>query len=270
MAIGGSAAFTKVIVMDASLSDEEMEGEIGLQAADHLPYPSTEASIDFEVLHLSERDPTQVEVLLAACRRDDAELREAAAMIGGFRARVLDIEPFALARALNLLQTGFDGRSDIAIFDIGANSTALSVFVDDKLVHTREQAFGGRMLTQEIQRHCGMSAAEAETAGRRGEAADEPVLSRFRDALLDQMTRALQFFYSANPSEHVDQVFLAGGVAAMPLLADQAAHMLGTPVIVADPFADVVPGDTVDASELTEIAPAFTLACGLALREFER
>ncbi len=270
MAIGGPAAFTKVVVMDASLSDEEMEGEIALQATDHLPYPSAEASIDFEVLHLSERDPTRVEVLLAACRRDDAELLQAAIESGGLRARILDIEAFATARALNRLQPGFDRRSDMAIFDIGANWTTLFVFVDDKLVHTREQAFGGRLLTQEIERHCGISAAQAESAGRRGEVPDESILSRFRDAVLDQITRALQFFYSANPAEHVDQVFLAGGVAAMPLLADQAAHMLGSPVVVADPFADLVPGDGVDASELTEIAPAFTLACGLALRGFER
>ena len=270
MAIGGSAAFTKVIVMDASLSDDEMEGEIALQAADHLPYPSAEALIDFEVLHLSERDPTQVEVLLAACRRDDAQLLEAATAMGGFKARVLDIEAFAIARALNRLQPDFDARSDIAIFDIGADSTTLSVFVDDKLAHTREEAFGARSLTEEMLRHCGTSVEEAETTGSLVEAADESILSRFRDAVLEQMTRALQFFYSANPSERVDQVFLAGGVATLPSLADQAAHLLGMPVVIADPLADMVLGDTVDALELTRDAPEFTLACGLALRTFER
>ena len=270
VAIGGSAAFTKVIIMDASLSDDEMEGEIALQAADHLPYPSAEALIDFEVLHLSERDPTQVEVLLAACRRDDAELLEAATAMGGFRARVLDIEAFAIARALNRLQPDFDARSDIAIFDIGADSSTLSVFVDDKLAHTREEAFGARSLTEEMLRHCSMSVMEAETTGSFVEAADESILSRFRDAVLEQMTRALQFFYSANPSERVDQVFLAGGVATLPSLADQAAHLLGMPVVIADPLADMVLGDTVDALELTRDAPEFTLACGLALRTFER
>ena len=270
MAIGGPAAFTKVIVMDASLSDEEMEGEIALQAADHLPYPSADALVDFEVLHLSERDPTQVEVLLASCRRDDAQLLESAAATGGFRVRVLDIEALAMTRALNFLQPEFDGRSDIAIFDIGASSTTLSVVIDDKLVHMREQAFGGRLLTEEIDRHHGITAADAETAGRISKVEDESILTRFRDAVLDQMTRALQFFYSANPSEHVDQVFLAGGVAAMPFLADQASHMLGTPVVVADPFAGMVLGEAADATALTRDAPAFMLACGLALRGVER
>ena len=255
--------------MDASLSDEEMEGEIALQAADHLPYPFAEAMIDFEVLHLNERDPTQVEVLFAACRREHAQLLESAIAIGGFRARILDLEAFAIARALHHLQTDFDDRSDFAMFDIGANSTTLSVYLDGQLAHAREQGFGGGLLTQQIQRRCDMSDADAESAIRRGEMVDESVLSNFRDAVLDQMTRALQFFYSANPADHVGQVFLAGGVAAMPSLADQAARMLGTRVIVADPFADMVPGDRVDASELTERAPGYTLACGLALREFD-
>ena len=273
VAIGGPAAFTKVIAMDASLSDEEMEGEIALQASEHLPYPSADALIDFEVLHLSERDPTQVEVLLAACRRDDAQLLESAAATGGFRVRVLDIEAFAMARALNSLQHGFDGRSVIAIFDIGASSTTLSVVIDDKLAHMREQAFGGRLLTEltkKIDRHHGTSVADGETAARISEVEDESILSRFREAVLDQMTRSLQFFYSANPSEHVDQVFLAGGVAAMPFLADQASHMLGTPVVVANPFAGMVLGEAADASALTRDAPAFMLACGLALRGVER
>ena len=269
MAIGGSAAFTKVIDMDASLSDEEMEGEIALQASDHLPYPADAAAIDFEVLHLSERDPTQVEVLLAACRRDDAELLETVVSMGGLKARVLEVEGFALARACERLQPGFGRAADTAIFDIGANSTTLSVVAGDKLVHAREAAFGGRLLTDEIQRHSAMPAADAELATRRAEPADETVLSKFRNALLEQMTRSLQFFYSANPSADLEQVLLTGGVAAMPLLADHASRMLGIAVAVGDPFADVAVPDSTNASELTSDAPAFMLACGLALRGLE-
>ena len=262
--------------MDASLSDEEMEGEIALQSADHLPYPFDTAATDFEVLHLSESDPTQVEVLLAACRREDAEMLEAAVSAGGLRARVLDVEAFAMARAFELLQPASGSLTDSAIFDIGANSTTLSVLAGDNVVHARAAAFGGNALTEEIQRRYGMSAPEAEQATRRGEVADETILSEFRNAVLDQMARSLQFFYTANPSEHVDRVFLAGGVAAMPALADDAARSLGMPVVVADPFADVtLPADarapTPDlAPDLTKDAPAFMLACGLALRELEQ
>ena len=264
MAIGGSAAFTKVIEMDASLSDEEMEGEISLQAADHLPYSPDTAAIDFEVLHLSERDPTQVEVLLAACRREDAKLLETAVSMGGLTARVLDVEGLALARACEQLQPGFGSAPDTAIFDIGAHSTTLSVLAGDKLVHAREAAFGGRLLTEEMQRHTGMSAAEADLATRRVESADEAILSKFRNALLEQLTRSLQFFYSANPSANVERVLLAGGVAAMPELADHASRMLGIPAAAADPFADVVLPES--APDLANDAPAFMIACGLALR----
>ncbi len=253
VAIGGTAALTKVIEMDASLSDEEMESEIALQAADHLPYPPDAAAIDFEVLHLSERDPTRVEVLFAACRRDDAELLEDAVQLGGLKPRVLDIEAFAIARAFERLQPDFG--SDAAIFDIGATSTTLSVLHRDKVVHTREQAFGGMTLTEEIQGF--------------HEPANEPAFSRFRDKLLGQMARSLQFFYSANPSGSVDQVYLAGEVAAMPELAGHAVRALGVPVAVADPFAGVTVTDPANAPDLPENAPAFMLACGLALRAFE-
>ena len=286
VAIGAPAAFTKMIRMDASLSDQEMEGEIALQAADHLPYPVDTAAIDFEVLHLSESDPTQVEVLLAACRREDAELLEAAVAAGGLRARVLDVEAFAMARAFQMLQPAISSRSDVAIFDIGGNSTTLSVLAGDNVVHARAAAFGGNALTEALQRHYNLSAPEADLAKRRGqvagetagetademasEMANEKFHSEFRNAVLDQMTRSLQFFYSANPSEHVDRVLLAGGVAAMPALADEAARSLGMPVVVADPFADVILPADAPAPDLTDDAPAFMLACGLALRELER
>ncbi|MDE0452634.1 MAG: type IV pilus assembly protein PilM [Gammaproteobacteria bacterium] len=267
VAIGGTAALTKVIEMDASLSDEEMESEIALQASDHLPYPAEAAAIDFEVLHLSERDPTRVEVLFAACRRDDAELLEDAVELGGLKARVLDIEAFALARAFELLQPDFGSHA--AIFDIGASSTTLSVLNGDKLVHTREQASGGRMLTEEIQRHHGISATESARVTTRVEPPDEPIFSQFRNGLLDQMARALQFFYSANPSGRVDQVYLAGGVAAVPNLSGHAARVLGVPVAVADPFGGMTVPASTDTPDLAENAPAFMLACGLALRAFE-
>ena len=270
IAIGGTATFTKVIDMDASLSDEEMEGEIALQASDHLPFSAAEAAIDFEVLHLSERDPTQVEVMLAACRREEAELLAATVSIGGLKARVLEVEAFPLARAFEQLQPDDHGGADAAIFDIGANSTTLSVFVGDKLMHTRAETFGGKWLTEEIQRHHGISAVEADLANGLSNVADEMILSRLRDTVLEQMTRSLQFFYSTNPSEHVERVFLAGGVATMPALADHAAHALGTPVVVADPFADVILPEAVDALQLAQDSPALMLACGLALRGLEQ
>jgi type IV pilus assembly protein PilM len=67
--VAGSAVITKIIEMNAALSDSEMENQIVVEADQYIPYPLDEVSIDFESQELSERSPEMVEVLLAAVSR---------------------------------------------------------------------------------------------------------------------------------------------------------------------------------------------------------
>ena len=75
VAVAGSAVITKTIEMNAALSDTEMENQIVVEADQYIPYPLDEVSIDFERQGLSERSPDMVEVLLAACRRENVDAR---------------------------------------------------------------------------------------------------------------------------------------------------------------------------------------------------
>ena len=155
VAVAGSAVITKTIEMDASLNDDEMENQITVEADQYIPYPLDEVAIDFEVQGLSERNPDQVEVLLAACRKENVELREAVLDIGGLKPAVVDIEAHAMKRAFDLVKPQLGSNPDelvVAIIDIGATMTTLSVLADDKAIYTREQLFGGKQLTEEIQR----------------------------------------------------------------------------------------------------------------------
>ena len=86
VAVAGSAVITKTIELDGALSDEQMEAQITSEADQYIPYPLDEVAIDFEVQGRSERTEAQVEVLLAACRRENVEMREAALQPGGLKA----------------------------------------------------------------------------------------------------------------------------------------------------------------------------------------
>ncbi|MEM1228953.1 MAG: pilus assembly protein PilM [Pseudomonadota bacterium] len=275
VAVAGSAVITKTIEMDAQLNDSEMENQITVEADQYIPYPLDEVAIDFEIQGLSERNPDQVEVLLAACRKENVEMREASLELGGLKAAVVDIEAHSMKRAFDLVKPQLAGNPEdlvVAIIDIGATMTTLSVLADDKSIYTREQLFGGKQLTEEIQRRYSLSFEEAGLAKKQGGLPDdyeEEVLHPFKEAVLQQVTRSLQFFFSSSQYDDVDYIVLAGGTASIDGLADMIEAKLGTPTIIANPFVDMALAGKVDAGSLSNDAPALMIACGLAMRSFD-
>ncbi|MBL4614448.1 MAG: pilus assembly protein PilM, partial [Magnetovibrio sp.] len=90
-----------------------------------------------------------------------------------------------------------------------------------------------------------------------------------KEALIQQISRSLQFFFSSSQYNYVDQLVLAGGVAAMEGLRDEVEEKLGLPTMVANPFANMAVSNKVNAVSLAMDAPAMLIATGLALRSFE-
>jgi type IV pilus assembly protein PilM len=271
VAVSGSAVITKTIEMNASLSDSEMENQIVVEADQYIPYPLDEVSIDFERQKLSERSPDMVEVLLAACRRENVDARVTALELGGLTAKVVDIEAYAIERAFTLLaeQIGSEDEQTVAIIDIGSMMTTLNVILGGKTIYTREQMFGGNQLSEEVQRRFGLRATEAENAMKRGGLPEEyelEILAPFKEAVTQQISQTLQFFFSSSHYNEVDHVLLAGGVAAIEGLADQVQESLSTPVRIANPFANLVIGSKINKTMLKNDAPSLLIACGLAMR----
>ncbi len=273
-AVSGSSVITKVIEMPADLSDQAMETQIAIEADQYIPYPLEEVALDFEVIGPSENNPEQVDVLLAACRRENVDLRAEAITIAGLEPKVVDVEVFAVERAYQLLQQQLEdiGNQVVAIADIGSTMLTLSVLVDGKTVYTREQLFGGRQVTEEIQRRYGLSMEEAGQAKKHGGLPEDyvsEILEPFKEALVQQVARSLQFFFSSSQYSNVDQLVLAGGVAAMDGLRGEVEDKLGLPTLVANPMANMAVSDKVNAVALSNDAPAMLIAVGLAMRGLE-
>ncbi|TWE07636.1 type IV pilus assembly protein PilM [Pseudomonas sp. AG1028] len=275
VAVAGSAVITKTVEMEAGLSDDELENQLKLEADQYIPYPLEEVAIDFEVQGISPRNPDRVEVLLAACRKENVEVREAALALAGLTAKVVDVEAYALERAYELLVEQLGGAHDeltVAVVDIGATMTTLSVLHNGRTIYTREQLFGGRQLTEEIQRRYGLSVDEAGLAKKQGGLPDDyesEVLQPFKDALVQQVSRSLQFFFAAGQYNDVDYILLAGGTASIPDLDRLIQQKIGTQTLVANPFADMALSGKVNAGALASDAPALMIACGLAMRSFD-
>lgn len=273
-AVAGSAVITKIIPMPADLDENDMEAQVELEAVNYIPYPIEEVNLDFEVLGPMPNNPDSVQVLLAASRSENVELRQSALELGGLTAKVMDVEAFAVENAFALLAddlpTGRDGV--VALVDIGATMTTLNVLRAGRSLYSREQLFGGKQLTDEVMRRYGLTYEEAGQAKRQGglpETYEFEVLEPFKEAGVQQISRLLQFFYAGSEYNRVDQIVLAGGCASIVGLSEMVEEQLGVPTQVANPLAQMTLGPRVQAHALAQDAPALMIATGLALRSFD-
>ena len=271
MAVPASAVITKIITMPANLNENDMEGQIQLEADQYIPYALEEVNLDFEVLGPTEGNPETVDVLLAASRSENVDLRIGAADIAGLTADIIDIESYALENAYKLIEPNTEGRV-VAIIDVGATMTNINVVADNVLVYNREQPFGGKQLTEEIMRRYGLSYEEAGLAKKEGSLPDNyvpEVLEPFKETMAQQVHRFLQFFYAASQHNSVDQLVLAGGCAAIPGIDELIESRVGVETSIANPFANMAMSSRINQQRLSNDAPSLMIACGLALRSFD-
>ena len=273
-AVAGNSVITKLIPMPAELSEDELEAQVELEAANYIPYPIEEVNIDFAPVGPVPGAPESQHVLLVAARSEDVEARQSAIEIAGLEARVMDVEAFAIENAFELMRPSMQIPPGglVALVDIGASMTTLNILREDRSLYSREQVFGGRQLTDEIMRRYGLTYEEAGRAKRLGglpDSYEHEVLEPFRETLVQQVSRLLQFYYASSEYNRVDQIVLSGGCASILGIAQMVEEQLGVPTQVANPLAQMTLGPRVQAKALAQDAPALMIACGLALRSFD-
>ena len=270
-AVGGSAVITKVLTLPADLNEDDLEGQVQVEAAQFIPYPLDEISMDFHVV--GQRGTELADVIMAACRTESVSSVVSALEQAGLNARIIDVEAFAMARAAALLPALRQAGADLvtALFDIGSTSTTMVVLREGRIIYTREHSFGGRGLVDSVQQRYGLSAKEAELAIRSGDLpesfADE-IAPDFRNSVAVQIGRLLQYFYAGSEFSRVDQIIVSGGVSALPELAPAVSSEIGVPTFIGNPLADMARAGRVPARAIDE-GHSMMIACGLALRSFD-
>ena len=275
MAVPSGAVITKKIIVQAGLREDELELQVETEANQYIPFALDEVNLDFQLVGPAPSNPEEEEVLIAATRKEKVEDRVAVAESAGLKALVMDVESYAQQSALSLVTEQLpNGGKDqnIAVVDIGANVMNVTVLRNDQSVYTREKAFGGNQLTQDIVSRYGMSVEEAENAKRSGGLPDDfetEVLRPFMDNLSMEVQRALQFFFTSTQYNAVDQILLAGGSAVIPGLDEAVNTRTQVPTVVANPFAAMQTSPRIQLKRLMVDAPSMIVACGLAMRRFD-
>jgi len=275
LALPTAAAITKVIIVPAGLREEEMELQVETEANQYIPFALEEVNLDFQVLGPAPSGPEEVQVLIAASRKEKVEDRVAVCEAAGLKAVIMDVESYAMLASFNLIrkqlpQEGVD--QNVALVDVGANVMNITMLRNDQTVYTREQAFGGNQLTQDIMRQYGMSQEEAEAAKRSGglpENFESEVLRPFMENAALEVQRAMQFFFTSTQFNVVDHILLTGGSAVIPGLDEVVSNRTQVHTQIANPFASMAISPRIQAKKLASDAPSLMVACGLAMRRFD-
>jgi len=274
MALPASAVITKKIILPGGLSEQELEIQVETEANQYIPFSLDEVSLDFCVVGPSTTSAGDVEVLIAASRKEKVQDRQGLAEAAGLKPVIIDVESYAARLAASRLIANLpDAGQDrmVALFEVGASTTSMQVIRNDEVLYDRDQAFGGAQLTQLIVRQYGFSPEEAESKKRSGdlpEDYDAGVLRPFVDSMAQEVARALQFFFTSTPHNRVDHIMVAGGSAALPGLSEAITAQTSFPCALADPFEGMQFGDNVREKKVRREAPSYLTSCGLAMRRF--
>jgi type IV pilus assembly protein PilM len=275
LALPTAAVITKKIVCPAGLREEDLELQVESEANQYIPFALDEVNLDFQVLGPAPSGDAEVEVLIAASRKEKVEDRVAVAEAAGLKALVMDVESYAMQTAFELIrrQLPNDGRDqNTAVIDLGASIMNITVLRNDQAVYAREQAFGGNQLTQDIARHYGLSPEEAENAKRSGglpDSYDTEVLRPFMENAALEIQRAMQFFFTSTQFNSIEHILLTGGTSTLQGLEDMVSSRTRVNAMVANPFANMSISPRIQLKRLISDAPALMIACGLAMRRFD-
>ena len=274
MAMPQSAVITKKIILPGGLTDQDLEVQVETEANQYIPFSLDEVSLDFCVVGPSTTSQGDVEVLIAASRKEKVQDRQGLAEAAGLKPVIIDVESYASRLAAGRLISNLpnEGKDQmVALFEVGASTTSMQVIRNDEVLYDRDQAFGGAQLTQLIVRQYGFSPEEAESKKRSGELPDDyesGVLRPFVDSMAQEVARALQFFFTSTPHNRVDAIMVAGGSASLPGLSEAITTQTSFPCVLADPFQGMQFGDAVREKKVRREAPSYLTSCGLAMRRF--
>ena len=275
LALPAAAVITKKVILPAGQREEDLEFQVQGEANQYIPFTLEEVNIDFQVLGAAPSGPEEVEVLIAASRKEKIEDRVAAAQAAGLKPLVMDVESFATQTAFELIQGQIPEANDnqiYAIIDTGASVMRITLMHHGQSVYMREQQIGGNLLTQDIARQYGMPFEEAEMAKKTGslpEGYHQELLQPFVERISGEIARAFQFFFTSTQFNRIDHIVLAGGCANLPGLEERVAAQSQAHTVIANPFANMALSPRLKPRQLNQDAPALLIACGLAMRRFD-
>jgi len=270
--ISGHSVIIRKIMLSL-MTEEELEASIQWEAEQYIPFDLSEVNIDFQILGPDAKDPSQMNVMLVAAKKDYVDDFVSVFSEAGMDPVVMDIDCFATENTFNV-NYGFVEDEVVALVDMGASAVSVNVLKGDVSLFTRDIQAGGNLIREELQKRLGISSDHAELAklGSRAiddvdpEAIDE-VMADAVENLVQEVQRSLDFFAATSSDDKIVKIYLTGGVSKSTKVREALERILGISTEVVDPFRNIsVNSKEFDPEYLKAVGPMLSVATGLAMR----
>jgi type IV pilus assembly protein PilM len=272
--ISGHAVIVKKATF-AQMGEEELRGLIHDEAGKYLPFDDmATVDYDFQILGENPYNPSQMEVLIVAAKKEIIEGYTEAIQAAGLVPTIMDVDSFALE---TMYEENYDfDENDVAVLiNIGASITNLNALKGGASIFTRDFTLGGNSVTEALAANLGVPFEEAEKAKIEGVGDDEQTRATFRDGLIayadpicSEIERSVEYFRSTFGAENISKVLLSGGGALIPGMVADLGHRLGIETEIINPFKKIQLNNKVFKPGSVEgIGPIAAVGVGLALRK---
>ncbi|APG25405.1 type IV pilus assembly protein PilM [Syntrophotalea acetylenica] len=269
-AVSGNSVIIRKIKMP-TMTEVEAEAAIEWEAEQYIPFEIAEVNLDFQILGPDSQDPSNMDVVLVAAKKDFVNEYVAVFDEAGFSPLIMDIDCFALE---NAYQANYDQDEEVvALVNVGASSMNINILKNGTSVFTRDIQIGGNTFNQEIQKKLGLTGLEAEKVKLGASLPDvdsadiDNVLKETMDHLSQEIQRSLDFYSATSSDDRIQRVYLSGGVAKTAGCVESLQQRLGVDVELLDPFRQIhVDEKHFDMEFIHAVSPFFALGVGLATR----
>ncbi|HZL83519.1 MAG TPA: type IV pilus assembly protein PilM [Candidatus Deferrimicrobium sp.] len=286
--VSGQLVTVRQITVD-DIPRQPLDDIVKWEMEKHISYPIEDAVFDYQVLSRSHAGDGGIK---ANCLVAAAPLEIVNALVGVIRKTHLEpvfieVEPFAELRLVDYVsykRPDLDAKT-IVMVNIGSTTTSVNVADQSVIRLTRMIPFGGARISQAIASTLGITIERAEDlkresvnmdpqanleAGTEAERATSAALPII-DELVLEIRRSLNYYTTRFESDRPLHLILSGGTANLKGVADYIEMSTGFTVEINRLLLDVAKYDPSMFAEsyLSEMAPMFSVATGLSLREFE-
>lgn len=274
IAVPDAAAITKMIQINAELNEHEIEELIAFEAEKYFPYPLDEISLDFHVKGISATNPKMQDVLVVGARTEIVNARVEAVQHAGIEVNTVDVASYAAARAayayIKMSLPALSISKSIALFHIGEQETHFYVLKNYDVLYTRDEEFGTKQLIDTIMHNYSIAHDAAEKMildQTHPDDFEDVILRPFKESLLLQMRRTLQFYFSTDHHEQFEHILLVGTVLKIMSLAEFMSEKIKIATSCMNPLAGMIFRQDVNQQALDREAGDFLISAGLSLRE---
>lgn len=262
-AIPRSSTIIKTITVNKKLNTADIESRAWVEANHHFPDLVGDIYLDFDIVGPSAQDPSQLDLLLVACRKDHVKPYLDILQSNGLNAKVVDVNCYAFERALSLMMRETPQLKTVALLNLDYNISSLVVMHEKQMIYAHDHSYDGLHFSTQVLQYIEAQPDKSNVDKVLADSAE--YMELLKAGISAHLRHSMHFFYSSRPQITIQKLVLAGDCAKLPYLNVFIQKETGVETVLAEPFAGMALGPSVDQKLLQQYSSSLMLCCGLAL-----